>query len=354
MGRDKMKSASLRSFHEEHTEPLPPLPAAGARTSLGSLVREMLDQLGEDPSREGLRQTPARVETSLKWLTRGYHMSVADVIGDALYSERHENLVCVRDIEIYSLCEHHLLPFFGRAHVAYLPNGRLVGLSKIPRVIEVFARRLQVQERLTDQVADALMEVLDPRGVGVVIEAYHLCMMMRGVEKQNSKTITSALRGALLQDAKTRDEFLRLVYSGRGRARAVCLAGPCLCARTFVPLLVRRGSGHLVTIGSVSDHVAYTGSTAYAASKYGLRGMHEVLRAELSRTGVRTTLVSPGPVDTPIWDPIDPDGRPGFTRRDAMLQAGDVAEAVLLAVTRAPRVRATQIRLLPTVYTVRG
>src|SRR6058998_2613789 len=198
MGRDKMKSASLRSFHEEHTEPLPPVPAAGARTSFESLVREMLDQLGEDPSREGLRQTPARVETSLKWLTRGYHMSVADVIGDALYSERHENLVCVRDIEIYSLCEHHLLPFFGRAHVAYLPNGRLVGLSKIPRVIEVFARRLQVQERLTDQVADAVMEVLDPRGVGVVIEAYHLCMMMRGVEKQNSKTVTSAPRSALV------------------------------------------------------------------------------------------------------------------------------------------------------------
>src|SRR5439155_54200 len=131
----------------------------------------------------------------------------ADVIGDALYRERHENLVCVRDIELYSLCEHHLLPFFGKAHVAYLPNGRLVGLSKIPRVIEVFARRLQVQERLTDQVADALMEVLEPRGVGVVIEAYHLCMMMRGVEKQNSKTVTSALRGALLQDAKTSDEF---------------------------------------------------------------------------------------------------------------------------------------------------
>jgi len=216
MGRDKMKSASLHSFHDEHTEPLPPASAPGARTPFQTLVREMLDQLGEDPSREGLRQTPTRVEASLKWLTRGYHMSVADVIGDALYSERHENLVCVRDIEIYSLCEHHLLPFFGRAHVAYLPNGRLVGLSKIPRVLEVFARRLQVQERLTDQVADALMEVLDPRGVGVVIEAYHLCMMMRGVEKQNSKTVTSALRGALLQDAKTRDKFLRLVHGGRG------------------------------------------------------------------------------------------------------------------------------------------
>src|SRR5260370_2977918 len=166
--------------------------------------------------REGLLCPPDRVEATLKWLPRGYHMEVADVIGDALYSERHENLVCVRDIEIYSLCEHHLLPFFGKAHVAYLPNGRLVGLSKIPRVIEVFARRLQVQERLTDQGADALMGVLDPRGVGVVIGGYHLCMMIRGVEKQDSKTVTSALRGALLQDAKTRDEFLRLVHSGRG------------------------------------------------------------------------------------------------------------------------------------------
>jgi GTP cyclohydrolase IA len=211
MGRDKMKSAGLHSFHEGHIEP-PPAPSAGP-SSFESLVHAMLTELGEDPEREGLRQTPARVEASLKWLTRGYQMSVPDVIGDALYTERHENLVCVRDIEIYSLCEHHLLPFFGRAHVAYLPNGRLVGLSKIPRVIEVFARRLQVQERLTDQVADALMDVLEPRGVGVVIEAYHLCMMMRGVEKQNSKTVTSALRGALLQDAKTRDEFLRLVYS---------------------------------------------------------------------------------------------------------------------------------------------
>jgi len=213
MGRDKMKPASLHSFHEEHVEPLPP---EGTETSFETLVRQLLKHLGEDPEREGLRQTPGRVAASLKWLTRGYDMSVADVIGDALYTERHENLVCVRDIEIYSMCEHHLLPFFGKAHVAYLPNGRLVGLSKIPRVIEVFARRLQVQERLTDQVADALMEVLDPRGVGVVIEAYHLCMMMRGVEKQNSKTVTSALRGALLQDAKTRDEFLRLVHGGRG------------------------------------------------------------------------------------------------------------------------------------------
>ncbi len=208
MARDQIKSASLHSFHESHTEP------TEVRIPFQQIVHEMLEQLGEDPKREGLRQTPARVEASLKWLTRGYGMKVDEVIGDALFEEKHESMICVRDIEIYSMCEHHMLPFFGRAHVAYLPNGRIVGLSKIPRVVEVFARRLQVQERLTDQVADALCRVLKPLGVGVVIEAYHLCMMMRGVEKQNSKTVTSALRGAFRDDGKTRDEFLRLVHGG--------------------------------------------------------------------------------------------------------------------------------------------
>jgi GTP cyclohydrolase I len=214
MGRDKIKSASLHSFHETHTQPL----AADVRTPFATLVREMLEQLGENPKREGLQRTPARVEASLKWLTRGYQMSVQDVIGDAIFHEKHESMICVRDIEIYSMCEHHMLPFFGKAHVAYLPDGKIVGLSKIPRVVEVFARRLQVQERLTDQVADALGAVLKPLGVGVVIEAVHLCMMMRGVEKQNSKTVTSALRGAFRDDAKTRDEFLRLVHGGNGSA----------------------------------------------------------------------------------------------------------------------------------------
>jgi GTP cyclohydrolase I len=209
MGRDDMKSASHHSFHESHTPP------TAVRIPFEQLVREMLEQLGEDPAREGLQQTPARVEASLKWLTRGYQMSVEDVIGDAIFEEKHESMVMVRDIEIYSMCEHHMLPFFGRCHVAYLPNGKIVGLSKIPRVVEVYARRLQVQERLTDQVAAALMRVLNPLGVGVVIEAYHLCMMMRGVEKQNSKTVTSALRGAFRDDAKTRDEFLRLTHGGR-------------------------------------------------------------------------------------------------------------------------------------------
>ena len=183
--------------------------------SFRSEILAILTSLGEDPERQGLQRTPERVETALRWLTRGYAMSVKDVVGDAVYAESHEAMILVRDIEIYSLCEHHMLPFFGRAHVAYIPDGRIVGLSKLPRIVEVFARRLQVQERLTDQVADAVMEVLAPQGVGVVIEAAHLCMMMRGVEKQNSRTVTSAVRGLFRNDSKTRSEFLRLVHAGR-------------------------------------------------------------------------------------------------------------------------------------------
>ena len=152
----------------------------------------------------------------MAWLTRGYEMEVADVIGQGLFdAEGATNMVMVRDIELYSLCEHHILPFYGRAHVAYIPNGRIVGLSKLPRIVEVFARRLQVQERLTEQIATALDDALHPQGVGVVIEAYHLCMMMRGVEKQNSKTITSAVRGLFRSDPRTREEFLTLAYGHR-------------------------------------------------------------------------------------------------------------------------------------------
>jgi len=179
---------------------------------LQSGILRLLTELGEDPSRPGLRKTPARVEAALRWLTRGYRHSVREVVGNAVFEEPHENMVLIRDVEFYSMCEHHMLPFFGNAHVAYLPNGRIMGLSKIPRVVEVFARRLQIQERLTDQIADALMEVIQPHGVGVVLEASHLCMMMRGVEKQNSRTITSALRGVFRDDPSTRDEFLRLVH----------------------------------------------------------------------------------------------------------------------------------------------
>ncbi|MBW3629266.1 MAG: GTP cyclohydrolase I FolE [Gemmatimonadetes bacterium] len=182
--------------------------AAGA--SFEELIREQLRRLGEDPSRDGLLRTPERVEKSLRWLTRGQEGTVEDAIGDAIFDEDHHNMVIVKDIEMYSLCEHHLLPFFGKVHIAYIPNGKIVGLSKLPRVVDVFARRLQVQERLTEQVATALMDVLTPRGVGVIVEAAHLCMMMRGVEKQNSRTITSAMKGVFLDDLRTREEFLRL------------------------------------------------------------------------------------------------------------------------------------------------
>ena len=177
-----------------------------------SLVSRQLALLGEDPAREGLVKTPSRVANAMEWLTRGYGECVEDVVGDALFAEEHRNMVMVRDIELYSLCEHHMLPFFGKAHVAYIPNGRIVGLSKLPRIVEVYARRLQVQERLTEEIAGAIQRVLEPAGVGVVIEAYHLCMMMRGVEKQNSKTITSAVRGSFRDDARTRAEFLYLAH----------------------------------------------------------------------------------------------------------------------------------------------
>lgn len=180
------------------------------RVPFRELVREMLRRLGEDTGRPGLVKTPERVENSMRWLARGYEMSLEQVIGDAIFDEDHHNMVIVKDIEMYSLCEHHLLPFFGKVHVAYIPNGRIIGLSKVPRLVEVFARRVQVQERLTEQVAQALWDLLEPQGVGVICEARHLCMMMRGVEKQNSQAITSAVRGVFLEDLRTREEFLRL------------------------------------------------------------------------------------------------------------------------------------------------
>ena len=188
-------------------------PATPDVQSIAHHVREMIRGLGEDVEREGLVKTPERVEAAMKFLTRGYGQTVDDVIGDAVFEESHEDMILVRDIELYSLCEHHLLPFFGRAHVAYIPHGRILGLSKTARLVDMFARRLQVQERLTDQIADALMTALAPRGVGVVIEAQHFCMMMRGVEKQGSRTVTSAVRGTFRSDNRTRDEFLRLAHA---------------------------------------------------------------------------------------------------------------------------------------------
>ncbi|MFQ5679537.1 MAG: GTP cyclohydrolase I FolE [Gemmatimonadota bacterium] len=184
-----------------------------ARSTLEELVGAQLARLGVDLTRPGLRRTPQRVAGSLRWLTRGYAMTVEEAIGDAVFEESHDSMVMVKDIELYSLCEHHLLPFFGKAHIAYIPDGKIVGISKVPRVVEVFARRLQIQERLTEEIAGAIERAISPKGVGVVVEAYHLCMMMRGVEKQNSKTITSAVRGNFRRDQRTREEFLRLVLS---------------------------------------------------------------------------------------------------------------------------------------------
>jgi GTP cyclohydrolase I len=181
--------------------------------SFEDLVAEMIRRLGEDPDRDGMVKTPERVAKSMAFLTEGYAQSPEDVLGGALFQENHQSMVLVKDIELYSLCEHHLLPFFGKAHVAYVPNGRIVGLSKVARLVDVYARRFQVQERLTDQIAQALWQTTEPLGVAVVVEAYHLCMMMRGVQKQNSKTVTSAMRGIFLEDQRTRDEFLRLTTS---------------------------------------------------------------------------------------------------------------------------------------------
>jgi len=193
-------------------------PADARGLEFENIVRRQLELLGEDPGREGLVRTPHRVARAMDFLTHGYRLRVEDVVGEGVFAEAHENMVMVRDIELYSMCEHHMLPFFGKAHIAYIPNGKIVGLSKLPRIVDMFARRLQVQERLTGEIAEAIQGVLAPHGVGVVVEAYHLCMMMRGVEKQNSKTITSALLGCFRDDGRTRDEFLRLAHGpGNGR-----------------------------------------------------------------------------------------------------------------------------------------
>jgi len=175
------------------------------------LIRELLLQMGEDPSREGLLDTPKRVEQSLRFLTSGYRADIDEVINDALFSVDYNEMVIVKDIDFYSLCEHHLLPFFGKCHVAYIPQGRVIGLSKIPRLVDVYARRLQVQERLTNQIAEVILEKINPLGVAVVMEGTHLCMSMRGVEKQNSFALTSAMLGVFREDARTRSEFLELI-----------------------------------------------------------------------------------------------------------------------------------------------
>ncbi len=179
--------------------------------SMEALIRHQLVLLGEDPLREGLRDTPERVKESLEFLTRGYRMTMEDVFGDALFHETYKDMILVKDIEMYSLCEHHLLPFYGRVHIGYIPDGTIVGLSKVPRLVELYSRRLQVQERMTRQIAECLQQHLQPIGVAVGVEANHLCMMMRGVEKQNSRAITSCMLGSFQTDSKTRSEFMQLI-----------------------------------------------------------------------------------------------------------------------------------------------
>ncbi len=182
-------------------------------SSVERLIFDFLKELGEDPTREGLERTPARVAKAYEYLTSGYAQRVEDILNDALFTEEYDEMVVVKDIDYFSLCEHHLLPFFGRAHIAYMPSRKIVGLSKIPRLVEMFSRRLQVQERLTTQIAHTINDVLQPRGVAVVVEGLHLCMLMRGVEKQNSKAVTSAMLGAFRDRPETRAEFMELIKS---------------------------------------------------------------------------------------------------------------------------------------------
>jgi GTP cyclohydrolase I len=186
------------------------------RDPIERLVEQMLKELGEDAHREGLERTPTRVAAAMRYLTSGYDKNPNDILNDALFVEEYDEMVIVKDIDVTSLCEHHLLPFIGKCHVAYMPRKKIVGLSKIPRLVDMYARRLQVQERLTTQIANTLNEVLQPRGVAVVIEAVHLCMLMRGVEKQNSKAVTSAMLGGFRDRPETRAEFMELIKAGRG------------------------------------------------------------------------------------------------------------------------------------------
>jgi GTP cyclohydrolase IA len=192
-------------------------PACQDTQKMEAHVQDLLKLLGEDPDREGLVKTPKRVSASLRYLTQGYRQDIKKILNNAIFSEPYDEMVLVKDIEIFSLCEHHLLPFYGKAHVAYIPKGKIIGLSKIPRVVEVFAKRLQVQERLTHQIANCLMEALEPCGVGVVIEALHLCMAMRGVEKSSSYTVTSTMLGSFRESDRVRGEFLSLIGNRRDR-----------------------------------------------------------------------------------------------------------------------------------------
>jgi GTP cyclohydrolase IA len=201
----------VRSLNDSITMKPSTEPATLTSASFEDLVREMIVRLSEDPDREGLARTPERMRKALQFLTKGYAEDPEALLKGALFSERYDEMVIVKDVEMFSLCEHHMLPFFGKVHVAYIPNGKVIGLSKIPRLIELFSRRLQIQERLTTQIAETIQKVIEPQGVGVVIEARHLCMMMRGVEKQHSAAVTSSMLGCFREEEQTRQEFLSLI-----------------------------------------------------------------------------------------------------------------------------------------------
>jgi GTP cyclohydrolase IA len=206
-----MKKATVEVMKRKREE----APQEGGR--IAELMREVLEHLGEDSARDGLVRTPVRAEKALKYLTSGYESNLESIVNNALFDVCYDEMVIVKDIEFFSLCEHHLLPFYGKAHVAYLPGEKVIGLSKIPRIVDMFARRLQVQERLTQEIARTLEDVLQPKGVGVILEARHFCMMMRGVEKQHSGTVTSSMLGAFRQNKETRDEFLSLIKQDASR-----------------------------------------------------------------------------------------------------------------------------------------
>lgn len=197
--------------HAVHSGSLKVVPGAAAKP-IAPLIHEMIEELGEDTNREGLLRTPERVETALRFLTSGYAADIGKIVNGAIYEVKYDEMVIVKDIEFFSLCEHHMLPFFGKVHVAYIARNKVIGLSKLPRIIDVYARRLQIQERLTQEVAQCIQDLLDPLGVGVIAEAQHFCMMMRGVEKQHSGTVTSAMLGAFRTNKETRDEFLSLIH----------------------------------------------------------------------------------------------------------------------------------------------
>ena len=206
-----VREGKPRDFAETVTDPNRTVPSFADRKGLEDLVRQILVKVGEDPDREGLVKTPERVTRAWEFLLQGYRQDPEEVLNDALFTEDTDEMICIKDIELYSMCEHHMLPFVGKAHVAYIPNGKIVGFSKIPRLVDVFARRLQVQERLTTQIAETINRLLEPQGVGVVIEAVHMCMTMRGVQKQNSVAVTSAMLGVFRDDRATRNEFLGLL-----------------------------------------------------------------------------------------------------------------------------------------------